>query len=482
MPLVDLTHVKATDVIATDTRTVQAHLDDLEQGANIPAVRNLYDYFPNNTMPAGDVSSYLQSAVSDAVGGLLRVPDGQYNISTGATIDFSAASIPPVGRQSQRFNLGGDTQANTTFNTNNNTFLSYTGDLQGDGQGVFSSMKFSDFCVFGTNNTGVALRLKSAVGVLAENIQFRRNNYGLFLSGILTSTFNGVYADYNNTGMYVETATNSQINNVNYNGCRFNSNNQHGVIGVFGTRVAFKGCSWESNGWGTNDVGGDSNTGAAYISVSVPFATVDFDSCYFEANEGLADITIVNTTPSPIIVNMRSTVFTRGNVRGRGSLNILNFLSPGGGPILLNLYGCTFVDNTGTGFVSTPSWVGKPFLKQSGIDTCMFGSAAMLPTETMASSGSTPVCISSTGAILAGPGYLSCTKTSTGVYSVTSTYTLGSGLDGFTVLTAPRVTGFRVDVTKNSPINLTVRVRDSAGTLTDAAFDLAIITGLGEGR
>lgn len=428
-----------------------------------------------------DISTPLQNALNTG-GGKIEFKDGQYTVTTGAVIDFSTATIPPVGRKSQRFSLVGESQHDTTFNTNNNTFLTYTGDTQGDGQGLFSSMRIADFCVYGTNNTGVAMRLKSAVGLNVENIQIRRHDYGLFLSGVLTSKFDNVYLDYNNTGLYIESATNSQVNNVTFNDLKCNSNNQHGIIGNVGIRVTFNRLSCESCGWNTNDTGGNANTGPVYLNVVVPFSVIEFNQGYFEANEGLADITINNNTASPIIVNINGTDFTRGNIRGRGCTNVLNFLSAGGGPILLNLRGASFITNTGTGFVANPAWVDKPFLRVTGVDTCMFSDPATLPANFMSQGQPLPVCVSSTGAMTAGPTWLTVTKTSTGVYTITSTYTLGVDNDGFVVMASPRVTGFRVDVTKNSRINLTVRVRDSTGTLADGAFDLAILTGRGEGR
>lgn len=428
-----------------------------------------------------DISTPLQNALNIG-GGKIEFKDGQYTVTTGAVIDFSTATIPPVGRKSQRFSLVGESQHDTTFNTNNNTFLTYTGDTQGDGQGLFSSMRIADFCVYGTNNTGVAMRLKSAVGLNVENIQIRRHDYGLFLSGVLTSKFDNVYLDYNNNGLYIESATNSQVNNVTFNDLKCNSNNQHGIIGNVGIRVTFNNLSCESCGWNTNDTGGTASTGAVYLNVVVPFSVIEFNQGYFEANEGLADITINNNTASPIIVNINGTDFTRGNIRGRGCTNVLNFLSSGGGPILLNLRGASFITNTGTGFVANPAWVDKPFLRVTGVDTCMFSDPATLPANFMSQGQPLPVCVSSTGAMTAGPTWLTVTKTSTGVYSVTSLYTLGIDNDGFVVMASPRVTGFRVDVTKNSRINLTVRVRDSTGALADGAFDLAILTGRGEGR
>lgn len=473
----------ASQVIASDDRTVQTHLDELENQVVVPyRVRNLYDYFPNNENPVGDMSAYLNTAINDIVGGELRIPDGQYTAYTQSTVDYSSAVIPPVGRASQRFSFIGDTQHNTTFNTNGNTLLSYTGDAEGDGQGLFSSMEFSNFCVYGQNNTGVALRFKSAVGLNLNNIQVRRHNYGFFFSGVLTSMFTNLYVDYCNNGVYLESAANSQVNNTSFIGLKANSCNQHAMIGDVGIRFSLIGCSFESCGWNTNDTGGTSSTGTIYLNAVVPFTTINISDDYFEANEGLADITINNNTASPIIVNITNTCFTRGNVRGRGSSNFLNFLSSGGGPILLNLRGNSFITNTGTGFVPTPAWVSKPFLKVSGLDTCMFSDPTSMPGTSTSAGQGVPVCITAAGAISSGPSYLACTKTATGVYQVTSTYSLGDTVDGFVVLPSPRVTGFRVDVTKNSNINLTVRVRDATSTLTDGAFDLAIITGRGEGR
>lgn len=428
-----------------------------------------------------DISTPLQNALNTG-GGKIEFKDGQYTVTTGAVIDFSTATIPPVGRKSQRFSISGESQHDTTFNTNNNTFLTYTGDTQGDGQGLFSSMRIGDFCIYGNNNTGVAMRLKSAVGLNVQNVQIRRHDYGLFLSGVLTSKFDNLYIDYCNTGLYLESATNSQINNVTFNSFKCNSNNQHGIIGTVGIRATFNNLSCESCGWNTNDTGGTASTGAVYLNVVVPFSVIEFNQGYFEANEGLADITINNNTASPVIVNINGTCFTRGNVRGKGSTNVLNFLSTGGGPILLNLRGASFITNTGTGFVANPAWVDKSFLRVTGVDTCMFSDPATLPANFMSQGQPLPVCISSTGAMNAGPTWITVTKTNTGVYAVTSTYTLGVDIDSFVVLASPRVTGFRVDVTKNSRINLTVRVRDSTGTLADGAFDLAILTGRGEGR
>lgn len=428
-----------------------------------------------------DISTPLQNALNTG-GGKIEFKDGQYTVTTGAVIDFSTATIPPVGRKSQRFSFVGESQHNTTFNTNNNSLITYTGDTQGDGQGLFSSMEFSNFCVYGQDNTGVALRFKSAVALNLNNIQVRRHNYGFFFSGVLTSTYTNLYVDYCNTGVYLESATNSQINNTTYIGLKANSCNQHAMTGDVGIRFSLIGSSFESCGWNTNDTGGTSSTGTIYLNAVVPFSTINITDDYFEANEGLADITINNATASPIIVNITNTCFTRGNIRGRGSNNFLNFLSSGGGPILFNQRGNSYITNTGTGFVSTPAWVDKPFLRETGRDTCIFSDPTSLPANSMSQGQPLPICVSSTGSMTAGPTWLTVTKTSTGVYSVTSLYTLGVDNDGFVVMASPRVTGFRVDVTKNSRINLTVRVRDSTGTLADGAFDLAILTGRGEGR
>lgn len=441
-----------------------------------------------------DVSATLTSAISG--GGKVEVKDGQYTISSPVTKDFTSAgaSFPVLGRKSPRFDLVGQSQHNTTFNTNNNDCIIYTGNDYVNpalvGQSIFSGMRFEDFCIYGTANTGRGLVLNSAINVQAKNLRIRRTRVGLALQGILVSDFHDCGIDYNQVGMYMTTGANSPMTANNFTGMKFGSNFKYAVQGDAGTRVSFIGCDFENNGWGVNEAGGDDTTGNISLNVVEPLSTLNFTDCYFEGNEGYADIDVNNSTASPLIVNFRNCVFGRGNSRGNGCKYVIIPRSTGGGPVILNFSGCFFYTQTGGGYVakiSEPVIYAQPFLRVTGLDTCIFSSNVNLSGGIISQGQPTMLAISSAGAIVRGPQWFSCTKTSTGVYTVTSTngtqtYSLGVNTDSFMVMAEPRTTGFRVDVTKNSTINLTVRVRDSTGTLTDGGFDLAILAGMWEGR
>ncbi|MFO6494192.1 phage head-binding domain-containing protein [Hafnia alvei] len=434
-----------------------------------------------------DISAALQSAVN--TGGRIEVQDGQYTVSSPITVDFTGATFPVLGRKSARYDLTGESQHNTTFNTNNNDCIIYTGNDYADpakvGQGIFSGMRWENFCIYGTNNTGRGLVLNNAINVAVRNIRVRRTRVGMALKGILVSDFYDIALDFNATGLYMTTGLNSAMNANNFTGIKFGSNYRYAVTGDAGTRVSFTGCDFENNGWDVNDTGGTDLTGNVSLRVVEPLSTINFNDCYFEGNEGWADLEIDNTTRSPVIVNLNNCVFGRGNSRGRGCKYVIFPRSSGGGPVIINLRGCFFYTQTGGGYVAKitePVIYAQPFLRVTGADTCIFSQNVNLGSGIMSQGQPTPVTVSSSGDIVKGPQWLTCIKSSTGIYTLTSTYSLGVDINSFVVMAEPRTTGFRVDVTKNSTINLTIRVRDSASVLTDGGFDLAILSGMWEGR
>lgn len=435
-----------------------------------------------------DISTPLQNALNTG-GGKIEVKDGQYNSTTPIVVDFTGSNFPNPGRRSSRFDLIGQSQHNTTFNTNNIDFLTYTGNDYSNpvnvGQGIFSGMRFENFCVYGTNNTGRGLVLNNAINVAVKNVRIRRNRVGMALKGILVSDFHDSAFDYNETGMYMTTGLNSPMNANNFNGIKFGSNYRYAVLGDAGTRVSFTGCDFENNGWGVNDTGGTDLTGNISLRVVEPLSTINFNDCYFEGNEGWADLEIDNTTPSPLIVNLNNCVFGRGNSRGRGCKYVIFPRSSGGGPVIINLSGCFFYTQTGGGYVpsvSEPVIYAQPFLRVNGLDTCIFGTKDNMSNGIISSSGIIIVTVGSDGNIIKSPQWMTSAKTNTGAYRVTSTYSLGVDINSFVVTAMGRTTGYRVDVVKISPTILDVRVRDGSGALIDGGFDLAIASGMWEGR
>ncbi|EOJ7557972.1 phage head-binding domain-containing protein, partial [Escherichia coli] len=81
-----------------------------------------------------DVSSAIQNMLNTGTGGI-EIKDGQYNSTTKITVNHSDSAFPVMGKLSQRFNFVGESMTNTTFNTNGNDFLEFTGNTTGGGQG-----------------------------------------------------------------------------------------------------------------------------------------------------------------------------------------------------------------------------------------------------------------------------------------------------------------------------------------------------------
>lgn len=434
-----------------------------------------------------DISTALQKAVNN--GGKVEVKDGQYTSTSTIVADFSSADFPNPGRKSLRFDLIGQSQHNTTFNTNNIDFLSYTGNdytvPANVGQGIFSGMRFQDFCIYGTANTGRGLVLNNAINVNTQNLRIRRNRVGLALKGISVSDFYDCAIDYNETGLYMTTGLNSPMNANRFSSMKFGSNFRYAVLGDAGTRVTFDNCDFENNGWGVGEAGGSDATGNVSLNVVEPISTINFNDCYIEGNEGYADFDINNTTASPLIINFRNCVFGRGNSRGRGCKYVVMTRSTGGGIVVLNFSGCFFYTQTSGGYVAKstePVIYAHPLLRVTGLDTCIFGINVNMSNGIISSSGAYMVAVGSDGNIIKSPQWIKSAKTSTGAYRVTSSYSFGVDINSFVVTAMGRTTGYRVDVVKISPTILDIRVRDSAGALIDGGFDLSIISGMWEGR
>ncbi|MEG6305871.1 hypothetical protein UXP06_14915 [Enterobacter ludwigii] len=434
-----------------------------------------------------DISTPLQNAVNN--GGKIEVKDGQYNSTTPIVVDFTGANFPNPGRRSSRFDLVGQSQHNTTFNTNNIDFFTFTGNDYSDpakiGQGIFSGMRFQDFCVYGTANTGRGLILNNAINVNARNLRIRRNRVAIALKGILVSDLYDCVIDYNETGLYMTTGLNSPMNANRFSSMKFGSNYRYAVLGDAGTRVTFDNCDFENNGWGANDAGGTDLTGNVSLNVVEPISTINFNDCYVEGNEGYADFEFNNATASPLIVNFRNCVFGRGNARGKGCKYVIMPRSTGGGPVILNFSGCFFYTQTSGGYVaksSEPVIYAQSFLRVNGLDTCIFGTKDNMSNGIISSSGTIIVTVGSDGNIIKSPQWITSAKTNTGAYRVTSSYSLGVDINSFVVTAMGRTTGYRVDVVKISPTILDVRVRDGSGALIDGGFDLAIASGMWEGR
>lgn len=322
-----------------------------------------------------DVSPAIQNMLNTGTGGI-EIKDGQYIVNEAISINQTDANYPVMGRKSSRFDLIGESMPNTVFNTNGNDFLQYTGsDNTVATQAIHSGQRFENFTVYGSNNEGVGLRITGAAFIGCNNLQFVRCNAGITISGVLTSDFNRINAQYNNYGVYINSASNSTANALRIQGV-FSGNKKAGIEGEVGTGTYIGPSNFEGNG---RYEGSDQSCRGIYLRVKEPMGVVTIDTPYFEAGAGEADIRIDNLTSSPIIVNIKNGVFIRGNTSGGFcNYNILG-TSPGGGKIFLNLDGCYFFTQTAWGYTPSPS---RPFIsgfsRLGGIGSCYFSETTSL--------------------------------------------------------------------------------------------------------
>lgn len=422
-----------------------------------------------------DVSAELQGMFTKG-GGQIFVKDGQYTLSSTVVSDHTGASYPVMARKSTRFDFIGSSMTNTVFNTNGITGLSFIGtDGTVAGQGVHSGMKIKDFSVYGTNNTGVGVRLTGAAYLKVEDLYLVRHNVAMSLKGVLSSDIKRINAQYNNYGMYIETGLNSTFNAMRISGM-FGGNSTCGIEGEVGTNVYIEDSNFEGNG--TN---GLVNSGAIYLRVKEPLSTINI-SAYFEANIGDADITIDNLTSSPVVVNLRGCVFNRGGGAGGGNAGLgcnYNFQakSTGGGKVILNLDGCVFFTQTASGYTPSsakPYILKAPYLVVNGEDTCYFSETTSRG-ETGNRSLSLGLSVNADGTCANNPPFITVTRASTGVYTINHSDQFAPDAGHFQVVATSKASGTHVYYAQKVNLqSIRVVTVDNSNAVTDAAFDVVI--------
>lgn len=421
-----------------------------------------------------EVSPAIQNMLNTGTGGI-EIKDGQYNSTTKVTVNHSGSNFPVMGRKSKRFDFTGESMANTAFNTNGNDFLEYIGNSEGDGQGVHSGMKLSNFTVYGTGNSGVGLRLSNAAYLKVEDVYLVRNNSGLVITGVLTSEFNRINSQYNNYGMYINTGTNSTVNALKINGV-FSGNAKRGIEGEVGTKVTINNCNFEGNG-----TQGDVTSGGIYLKAKEPMSVITISDCYFEANQGNADVHIDNQTSSTAIVNISGCTFIRGNSSGGYCTYVIRLTSSGGGPIILNLKGNHFFTQTAFGYVpdqTRPFIIAPDKTQINGMELCSFSETTSLAVTSLNSSTVIGGSVSAGGTALSVPRYITVTRVSAGVYTLDSSIPFGATSDSYQVVATSKTSGFRVSYAqKISTLSVRIVTLDVNGNAADSSFDFMISRG-----
>ncbi|EOD2537422.1 phage head-binding domain-containing protein [Escherichia coli] len=435
-----------------------------------------------NTSPNTDVSTRLQALLT-AGKGEIKIPDGRYAVNTALVTNFSDSSFPSLGAGSPRYDFVGSSLNNTIFTVDNNFLLTHTGGVSGSVvQGTNTHMRHGDFQIIGTGKTASGgLKYSFCTFIAVENVRAALLGIPVYFSSCIYNYVKNIRVDNSLYGLYIESPDSSFPTNSTYiTNSSISSCSRKAIEGVIGLTCNIDNCNFERNG-----VTGDSSTGAIALRVTQALCVINMNGNYFEANRGDADVHIINAGGGTVVVNLNGVTFNRGGSDGGYTTTNFKISVPGGiGRVILNLNGCHFFTNTSWGYTPTadkPFITPNPNLTVNGLNTCTFSERTSL--GTLYSSGEViPVKVAADGTKISGPDYISVSKSSTGVYGITSSYPLGVSASGndFVVVAVSNTDGFTVTSTANlSDSAFNVRTKNSSGSPADAAFSVNITRRVG---
>lgn len=410
-------------------------------------------------------------------GGGLRFTDGTHRITAPLSVDYSSTSFPAPGLPSPRVDLAGVSQGNTIIKqaTAGADGIRMTGRADAVYQGVHGMDRVSNMTIArSTPGTGRGLRMDHKAYALVENLTIRDYSFGLWLNGVLSSSFKNLYLTGNGVGAVIDYTGSALLPNANiFEADRFADSSTAGFIANnSGATNLVLGGSNENNS-ATGMIGG----GGMLLNVTGAngIATWNLQSHYFEANGGEADLSIVNTSNLPITVVLTGCTFNRV-LAGRYTTTNIKLANTGGGSIKCVLVGCGFL----SGGTYSPSAL-RPFWVVDGaseiIDIgCTYSESTSKPPSCRASANSVvSAVIDSNGTPLSPmPPGVSVAKTATGTYTVT--HARGWGIDtyGYAASTTALSTTNRANAVNNSGTEFAVYTLNSAGVAVDERFSFSV--------
>jgi len=289
-----------------------------------------------------DDTAAIQSQVD--IGGGIYVPDGQYVITDTITSDYSDAPSIGVGT-SVRYNIQGESLGNTSFVFDNDTpftpMFHMTGDTTYTGQGVHGFDTFGN-CNFIKKNldfVGAGIQIESKAFWSLYNMEVQGFDQGINIKGCVSSSLSNVYSEFNKNGIVLERTSFSEDNALTFTSCVMRGNTNSAIASTeCGATLLFDGCVIEGNG-----TMGVSNAGGVVVNVSglQGNATLNFKSCYFEGNKGVADLYVNNVSPFALTVVVDGCTFNRISSTSYVTNNIY-CTNTGGGTINLVMVGNGF--------------------------------------------------------------------------------------------------------------------------------------------
>jgi hypothetical protein len=173
-----------------------------------------------------------------------------------------------------------------------------------------------------------------------EDIYIQYMQTGLNIQSCYTAKVSKCIFGYCNYGVQLTTNAQGADNSINFDTCTFQSNTLAAVLGVaVGSNISFRDCTFESCGTQGNMATGAfvGNLGAYGYA-----GPIVFENCFFEEDAGTADISIDNTTSSPLTILIRGCTFIRASNTFYTNNNI-SVTNSGGGPVTVLLEGNQFI-------------------------------------------------------------------------------------------------------------------------------------------
>jgi hypothetical protein len=497
-----------------------------DTGYNVKAFGAIGDW--NGTTGTNDTSA-IQTALNQSLlnGSALFFPSGRYRTTAPLTIDKSASSLDPTDGGKTLSIRGSGPASCQIASDHNGVCLDFTGGASAgwhtyfyvDGIGITKANK-------GRNAGSIGLSLDDCAFAQFQRFDISYFEYGIFGEDVLSSAFVDGTVRLNNYGWRFAKGTRSHPNNISFRGVTTLNNQIWGGQLIQPSLFDYIGGSIESNGYtgtpgDTSSWGVDIDNGGTEGSVAVNFIGV-----YIENNNGRADVKILSDTKNATY-NFNGCSFLRfTDITSRFATNNIFFNSITESRLVVS--GCGFkdfapytssaarsfiaagdaqvIDAGGNIFLDTASGntgieraifspLGTnhqlPFASlpdvvkyRNGIQYCSNGTGAALPSLAVSDGvkwSQIPLGIfggrvSSAGASLNLPRGWSCSRASTGVYTITHNLTLATNTYAVTATPSGASGRGYCSGMVLSGASFEIYFANTVGVLADMDFNFTMIT------
>jgi hypothetical protein len=198
---------------------------------------------------------------------------------------------------------------------------------------------YKDFCISGRNRIGTVngLYLEVVEMCTMENLRFEQLNTGIYANSVEYATFRKCFFEGNVNGMIAELGAGgfTHLNATTFQDCLVDRNTSNGIrILDNASNVNFTGGSVANSG--TMGVGGTAGLNFNFTGTEGANGC-HIANCYFEANNGDADIKLTNTGSFPIVHTIQNCNFNRVSSTNYTTNNIKSV-----GKNIILLIGCSF--------------------------------------------------------------------------------------------------------------------------------------------